>query len=112
MKRAKTNACNLCLARIAIGRLSAHKHQVGHIIIQHFFHYGCIADGIHRIAFLDRILGKPVIKSDEVTENAGGRRERGISGQVSPTSPYSYQEWQIKLDILEMTVEQVLQDER
>ena len=22
--------------------------------------------------------------------------ERGISGQVSPTSPYSYQEWQIK----------------
>lgn len=38
--------------------------------------------------------------------------ERGIRGQVSPTSPYSYQEWQIKLDILEMTVEQVLQDER
>ena len=38
--------------------------------------------------------------------------ERGISGQVSPTSPYSYQEWKIKLDILEMTVEQVLQDER
>ena len=38
--------------------------------------------------------------------------ERGISGQVSPTSPYSYQEWQIKLEILEMTVEQVLQDER
>ena len=22
--------------------------------------------------------------------------ERGIRGQVSPTSPYSYQEWQIK----------------
>lgn len=38
--------------------------------------------------------------------------ERGIRGQVSPTSPYSYQEWQIKLDILETTVEQVLQDER
>ena len=38
--------------------------------------------------------------------------ERGIRGQVSPTSPHSYQEWQIKLDILEMTVEQVLQDER
>lgn len=38
--------------------------------------------------------------------------ERGIRGQVSPTSLYSYQEWQIKLDILEMTVEQVLQDER
>lgn len=38
--------------------------------------------------------------------------ERGIRGQVSTTSPYSYQEWQIKLDILEMTVEQVLQDER
>lgn len=38
--------------------------------------------------------------------------EKGIRGQVSPTSPYSYQEWQIKLDILEMTVEQVLQDER
>ena len=38
--------------------------------------------------------------------------ERGSRGQVSPTSPYSYQEWQIKLDILEMTVEQVLQDER
>ena len=38
--------------------------------------------------------------------------ERGIRGQVSPTSPYSYLEWQIKLDILEMTVEQVLQDER
>ena len=38
--------------------------------------------------------------------------ERGICGQVSPTSPHSYQEWQIKLDILEMTVEQVLQDER
>lgn len=38
--------------------------------------------------------------------------ERGIRGQVSPTSPYSYQEWQIKLDILEMTVEQVLHDER
>lgn len=38
--------------------------------------------------------------------------EMGIRGQVSPTSPYSYQEWQIKLDILEMTVEQVLQDER
>ena len=38
--------------------------------------------------------------------------ERGIRGQVSPTRPYSYQEWQIKLDILEMTVEQVLQDER
>ena len=38
--------------------------------------------------------------------------ERGIRGQVSPTSPYSYQEWQIKLDNLEMTVEQVLQDER
>ena len=38
--------------------------------------------------------------------------ERGIRGQVSPTSPYSYQEWKIKLDILETTVEQVLQDER
>ena len=38
--------------------------------------------------------------------------ERGIRGQVSPTSPYSYQEWQIKLDILERTIEQVLQDER
>ena len=38
--------------------------------------------------------------------------ERGIRGQVSPTSPYSFQEWQIKLDILETTVEQVLQDER
>ena len=38
--------------------------------------------------------------------------ERGINGQVSPTSPYSYREWEIKLDILEETVEQVLQDER
>lgn len=38
--------------------------------------------------------------------------ERGISGQISPTSPYSYQEWEIKLDILEETVEHVLQDER
>ena len=38
--------------------------------------------------------------------------ERGINGQVSPTGPYSYREWEIKLDILEDTVEQVLQDER
>lgn len=38
--------------------------------------------------------------------------ERGLAGPVSQTSPYSYQEWEIKLDILEATVEQVLQDER
>lgn len=38
--------------------------------------------------------------------------ERGISGPVSPTSPYSYKDWEIKLDVLEITVEQVLQDER
>ena len=38
--------------------------------------------------------------------------DRGISGQSSLTSTYSYQEWQIKLDVLETTVEQVLQDER
>ena len=37
---------------------------------------------------------------------------RGLAGPVSQTSPYSYQEWEIKLDILETTVEQVLQDER
>ena len=37
---------------------------------------------------------------------------RGLFGPVSQTSPYSYQEWEIKLDILETTVEQVLQDER
>ena len=38
--------------------------------------------------------------------------ELGIRGSVSPTSPYSHQEWEIKLDILEETVERVLQDER
>ena len=38
--------------------------------------------------------------------------ESGLAGPVSQTSPYSYQEWEIKLDILEATVEQVLQDER
>ena len=51
-----------------------------------------------------------VFLDDEMKKHEA--EERGIRGQVSPTSPYSYQEWQIKLDILEMTVEQVLQDER
>ena len=37
---------------------------------------------------------------------------RGLVGPVSQTTPYSYQEWEIKLDILETTVEQILQDER
>lgn len=38
--------------------------------------------------------------------------DRGFNGQVSPTSPYSHQQWEIKLDILEETVEHILQDER
>lgn len=51
-----------------------------------------------------------VFLDDEIKMQDAEVREN--RGQVSPTSPYSYQEWQIKLDILEMTVEQVLQDER
>ena len=38
--------------------------------------------------------------------------ERGFCDPVSQTGQYSYQEWVIKLDVLETTVEQILQDER
>lgn len=38
--------------------------------------------------------------------------ERGLCGPVTQTSQHSCQEWEIKLDVLETTVEQILQDER
>ncbi len=36
----------------------------------------------------------------------------GTGVPIPPSSPYSYQEWEIKPDILEETIDRVLEDER
>ena len=46
----------------------------------------------------------------EDVQEAQEAEETGMP--VRPSSPYSYQEWETKLDVLEETIDRVLEDER
>lgn len=58
---------------------------------------------------LDEFRSAYRIFLEDVRRTQAGE-ETGVP--IPPSSPYTYQEWEIKPDILEETIDRVLEDER